>query len=79
MSYNRITPYSFTIDFVNRGQNKLIDNAKCVVCLQMANIDIAEWHMIDRTGNVIYEERVDDKLRHNNLTDEGTRTIKINK
>lgn len=67
---------NFSIDFVYREGCKVIDNCRSTTCLQLANIHDSKWSLINRTGIVMHEERVDEKLRYNNLPPTGTTTIK---
>jgi hypothetical protein len=66
-----MTPDDVRIDVIVRDGNPIILNTRSANALIRAGIPHAEWVVVDRTGEVGYEARLDDQLENNGLGSDG--------
>ena len=74
-----LKPSDVPIDFITRNGNTLILNTRSAQALIRAKIPRSKWTAVNRTGQKEYENRLNDQLRRNKLTDKGTPSVRPSK
>jgi hypothetical protein len=64
------------IQYIVRGGNTLILNTRSAQALTQAGVPRSSWNAVNMTGNAAAEARLTQQLKRNNLTNEGTPTVK---
>jgi len=67
-----IRPADVAVNYIIRDGNKLILNTRSATALEKAGIPRSQWNAADRTGDSEWEGRLDDQLRKNALSSQGT-------
>ena len=74
-----LKPSDVPIDFITRNGNTLILNTRSAQALIRVKIPRSKWTAVNRTGQKEYENRLNDQLRRNKLTDKGTPSVRPSK
>ena len=70
-----ISPSRLPIDVIDRGGHLLGLNTRSMLALRRAGIPVAQWTIIDRTGQPLYEQLLDER-RYNGYQDYRCRSIR---
>jgi hypothetical protein len=73
----QISSNQVPVGFVSRDGIMLIENTRSSLALRRANIPASEWSFINKTGNPLVEGNITNRLFRNNLTNQGTETLRI--
>ena len=77
---NNLRPVSqVPVEFIERNGIRLIVNTRSYLALLRANINVNFINFINRTGDLDVEAKITERLRVNNLTEEGTDVLRIGK
>lgn len=71
-----MNPSGVPIEYIVRNGNTLILNTRSSQALSQAEIPRTQWNAVNKTGDPVAEGRLTDQLRRNNLTSEGTPTVR---
>jgi hypothetical protein len=71
-----LTPADVPIQFIVRDGNTLILNTRSAQALTQAGIPRSQWNAANMTGNAAAEARLTGQLQRNNLTSQGTPTVR---
>ncbi|MGJ8664812.1 MAG: RHS repeat domain-containing protein [Patiriisocius sp.] len=71
-----LKPGDVPIEVIVRDGNTLILNTRSSVALTKANIPRSKWSVIDKTGDIDSELRLDKQLKKNKLDSQGTEKIR---
>jgi hypothetical protein len=72
-----VKPSELPVDVITRGDNLLIMNTRSSLALLRGGVSPADWVMNDATGDPLLEEVLNQRLAKNELTNEGTRVLRI--
>lgn len=72
----QLSPRDVPIDVIVRDGRTLILNTRSSQALTRAGVPRSQWTTINRTGDAAYEARLSGQLSRNNLTSEGTTTVR---
>ena len=65
------------IEYIVRDGNTLILNTRTSQALTQAGVPRSQWISVDRTGNQLFEQLLDEQLLRNKLTSEGISTVRL--
>jgi hypothetical protein len=74
-----IKPSQVKVDYIIRDGNVLILNTRTSQALTKAGIPRSQWNAVNKTGEKMFEQMLDNQLYRSNLTSKGMSEVKLKK
>lgn len=73
----QLRPTDVPVDYLIREGHALAINTRSSLALRRAGIDLSEWTLVNRTGDLFFEAKITERLARNGITNQGTPVIRI--
>jgi hypothetical protein len=73
----RVMPDEVPVDVIVRKGRTLILNTRSSMALEEGGVPRSRWNVVDRTGQMGYERRLDRQLRRNGLDSDGVGSVEF--
>jgi hypothetical protein len=66
-----------SVTYIERGGYKLIENTRSALALLRSGTPVDKWNMINKTGDLIIESKITQRLLYIGLSEMGTDVLRI--